>query len=95
MAYVVIAHYRARQGDEQQVTDALRAMVEPTRGEPGNRIYRVNRAPDDPRVFAIYEEYDDADAFQAHLDSEHFAKWLRAGVLPYLEERTRHDLVPL
>lgn len=95
MPFVVIAHYRARKGAEKQVAESLRAMVEPTRAEPGNLVYRVCRSADDPALFALFEEYSDADAFQAHLDSDHFARWLREGTLPYLEERQRHDLVPL
>ena len=93
--YVVIAHYRACDGAESQVADALAAMVEPTRAEPGNLEYRVCRSASDPAVFALYEEYVDQAAFTAHLESAHFARWLLAGTLPFLAERRRHDLVPL
>jgi hypothetical protein len=34
-------------------------------------------------------------AFRAHLDTGHFATWLKGQVLPNLDERTRFDLVPL
>ena len=95
MPYVVIVHYRARKGAESHVAESLRAMVEPTRAEPGNLAYRVCRSEADPAVFAIYEEYIDAAAFKLHADSPHFERWLREGTLPFLQERKRYDLVPL
>lgn len=95
MSFVVIAHYRANAGAEDAVADALRHMIEPTRAEPGNRRYEVYRSPEDPAVFALCEEYDDAEAFAAHVRSAHFVRWLKDGVLPLLSSRQRYDLVPL
>jgi quinol monooxygenase YgiN len=95
MEFVVIARYRAFAGEEDRVEAALRNMVEPTRAEPGNLDYQVLRDPDEHGVFMLIERYIDDDAFAAHLESEHFATWLRGEVLPALAERTRFDLVPL
>ncbi|KAA9158719.1 antibiotic biosynthesis monooxygenase [Amycolatopsis acidicola] len=95
MSHVVIACYRVRAGAEEQVAEALREMVEPTRAEPGNRRYEVFRSPEDPAVFVLVEEYDDSAAFDAHLASDHFGQWLRGKVLPALEDRQRYDLAPL
>lgn len=52
MEFVVIARYQARAGAEDRVEAALRAMVEPTRAEPGNLDYEVFRDPEQPAVFA-------------------------------------------
>ncbi|WP_026240279.1 putative quinol monooxygenase [Parafrankia discariae] len=95
MTFVVIAHYRALPGAEDQVAGSLGRMTAPSRAEPGNLAYNVCRSPADATVFAIYEEYVDEAAFIAHTSSDHFARWLRAEVLPRLQERHRHDLVPL
>lgn len=95
MTLVVIAHYRVAPEDAAMVTSALRAMVEPTRAEPGNLVYRVNRSVSDPREFLLFEEYVDKAAFQAHTSSPHFAEHLAGVVLPRLESRTRYDLEPL
>jgi quinol monooxygenase YgiN len=92
MAFVIIAHYRARPGTEQQVRAALEQMVVPTRAEPGNLSYEVCADPADPAVFALFEKYTDADAFTAHTETPHFKKHLRGEVLPNLSDRTRHDL---
>jgi quinol monooxygenase YgiN len=95
MEFVVIAQYRARAGEEGRVEEALRKMVEPARGEPGNLDYRVFRDPAQPAVFVLFERYADEAAFDAHRASPHFAAWLSGQALPSLDERTRLDLVPL
>jgi quinol monooxygenase YgiN len=40
--------------------------------EPGCRQFDVCRDPADPRVFFLYELYDDAAAFDAHCRTAHF-----------------------
>lgn len=95
MAFVIIAHYRAQSGTEQQVRAALEQMVAPTRAEPGNLSYEVCTNPADPAVFALFEKYADTDAFTAHTKTPHFQKYLRIEVLPNLSHRTRHDLTDI
>ena len=95
MEFVVIAQYTVRPGEEEQVASALRNMRAPSRAEPGNLDYQVLRDPQQPGRFVLYERYTDEAAFQAHLATEHFATWLRGQVLPFLDGRTRLDLVPL
>jgi quinol monooxygenase YgiN len=95
MEFVVIVRYKARAGAESQVEAALKEMRKPSRAEPGNLDYQVMRDPGQPGVFVLYERYADEAAFQAHLATGHVATWLRGQVLPFLEERTRFDLVPL
>jgi quinol monooxygenase YgiN len=95
MEFAVIAQYQARAGEAGRVEAALKEMRKPSRAEPGNLDYQVMRDPGQPGVFVLYERYTDEAAFQAHLATEHFATWLRGQVLPFLDGRTRLDLVPL
>jgi quinol monooxygenase YgiN len=95
MAFVVIAQYRVRAGDEARVEQALKEMVAPTRAEPGNLDYQVFRDPADPSLFVLFERYADEPAFEAHRASQHFGTWLSGQVLPSLEDRIRLDLVPV
>ena len=87
-AHVVIARWTAREGEEEAVAAVLRELAEESRREPGCIDYRVTRSLDDPRTFLLYEEYVDADAFQAHRESEHFERLARGRAIPLLE--TRH-----
>ena len=95
MDFVVIAQYRAREGEAERVAEALRNMVAPTRAEPGNLDYQVFRDPKDPSLFVLYERYAGEDAFDAHRASPHFGSWLAGTVLPALAGRVRLDLVPM
>jgi quinol monooxygenase YgiN len=53
-----------------------RAIVDNARAsretEPGCRQFDVCRDPGEPSAFFLYELYDDAAAFEAHLQSPHF-----------------------
>ena len=60
-----------------------------SRAEPGNLFYQCHRDPENPRVFFFYEQYADADAFAAHGQTEHFAKWAAGDAFPRLESRER------
>jgi quinol monooxygenase YgiN len=95
MEFVVIAQYRAREGESERVAAALAEMVEPTRSEPGNLDYQVFRDPADPSLFVLFERYADAEAFDAHRATPHFGTWLAGVVLPALDDRIRLDLVTL
>jgi quinol monooxygenase YgiN len=89
MAYAVTARWTARAGNEEIVLDAIRHMIEPSRAEPGCRLYQPTRDLDDPRVFLLYELYDDEAAYAAHGSSEHAKRWAHGLAIPLLESRER------
>ncbi|MDN3359090.1 DUF2218 domain-containing protein [Actinomadura sp. DC4] len=95
MSFAVIVHYRAQPGQERRVREALTRMIAPSRAEPGNLLYEVCADPSDSAAFSLYERYIDGDAFTAHAESPHFARWLKGEVLPCLVERERHDLTAI
>ena len=87
--YVVNAQLLVRQGHEEEVAEAMRAMVPASRAEPGCRMYVAHRSLDDPRRFMFYEQYVDEDAFQAHTRTEHYQRWVVGVIAPALEDRQR------
>jgi len=89
MAYVVTARWTARQGEEERVLRAIKKLIEPSRAEPANSFYQANRDPDDPRVFFLYEIYDDREAADDHWASEHFKRHALDDAIPRLESRER------
>ena len=89
MPYVVTATWTANAGSEEIVLDAIRHMIEPSRAEPGCRLYQPTRDLDDPRVFLIYEIYDDEGAYEAHGASEHAQRWAFGTAIPLLSSRER------
>jgi quinol monooxygenase YgiN len=89
VAYVVIAKWTANEGEEAAVAAAVTALAEASRAEPGNLVYQPHRDPQDPRVFLIYEQYLDEQAFLAHGASEHFQRHAFGDAIPRLASRER------
>jgi quinol monooxygenase YgiN len=89
MAYVVTARWTAREGREEEVREAILALIEPTRAEPGNLFYQPTQDLENPRVFLLLEIYADEDAYRAHGDSEHFQRLALQTAIPRLDKRER------
>ena len=89
MAFVVIAKWTAKEGEESAVAEAVSKLAGPSRQEPGNRLYLVHRDPNDTRVFFFYEQYRDEAGYEAHTASEHFRRYGVGEALPRMESRER------
>ena len=89
MGYVVSATWIASEGHEQTVLDALAELAPISRQEPGNQLYQAYQDPAKPRVFHLFEIYDDEVAYKAHGDSEHFQRLAFGKAIPVLEARER------
>jgi quinol monooxygenase YgiN len=81
----VVARAIARAGAEFLVREQFEALVEPTRAERGCLSYELLVREDDPAEFVFVQEYEDDDAFEAHLASTHVTSMLEV-VLPLLAE---------
>ena len=53
-------------GQEQAFERMMCIAVPKVREEPGNHAYIFHRSTQDPRVFMLYEEYEDQAALDAH-----------------------------
>jgi quinol monooxygenase YgiN len=89
MSFAVAARWVARAGEEDEVLRCLRELAPRSRAEPGCRFYQANRDPQDPRVFFLYEIYDDRAAADSHWASEHFESHAVNDAIPRLETRER------
>ena len=89
MAYAVTAKWTAKESEEETVLDAIKKLTPLIRNEPGNRYFQATRDPEDPRVFFLFEIYDDEEAYKAHGASEHFEKYGFGQAIPVLESRER------
>ena len=89
MAVVLKATWTASPGSEEAVLDALSKLAPLSLEEPGCRFYQAYRDPAEPRVFHIFEIYDDQDAVVAHGASEHFERYAIGHAIPLLESRER------
>jgi quinol monooxygenase YgiN len=89
MAYVVIARWTARAGEEQRARALLVELARQTRAEPGCRLFQPTIDRDDSREMTIVEIYDDEAAFVVHGDSAHFKRYVLEEAVPLLEKRDR------
>jgi quinol monooxygenase YgiN len=89
MAYVVSAVWTAKPGKEDFVRDVIRQLTPLSRAEPGCRFYQPHSDPGEPRVFRLFEIYDDEEAYKAHAESEHFQRLALGQAIPELETRER------
>jgi quinol monooxygenase YgiN len=95
MAYVVAATYRAEENEAEKIREILEIMAPLSRAEPACLYYQAHRSPEDPRVFFLYEQYTDEAGYQAHMETEHFAQYIRGEAIPRLESRERAFYVTL
>ena len=72
-----IARIRARPGQDQQVAEALKALVAPSRAEEGCLLYDVCRSADDATQLLVLEEWESQAALDAHMRTPHFVAFLK------------------
>jgi quinol monooxygenase YgiN len=90
MAFVVVAKWTAKEGQEERLEQICDEMTEPSRAEPANRFYQAHRSPENPRLFFLYEQYEDEPGYEAHMASEHFTRLVKEEAIPdILESRER------
>ncbi len=58
--------------------EAMRAVIETTRGEEGCRVYAFSADVIEPGLIRIYEEWDNREALAAHSRAPHIAEWHEA-----------------
>ena len=88
MGYVVQATWTATEESADAVRSALAELGPLSREEPGCRLWIVHQDPVTPLVFELFEVYDDAGAYRAHGESEHFQR-LAVPTIPLLASRER------
>lgn len=59
------ARLTVKAGLEQEFERLMRAVALKVRHEPGNHAYLLHRSTQEPRVFMVYEAYDDQAALEA------------------------------
>ena len=68
---VLTAMVKAKQGQEDAVKEALLALVEPTRREPGFLCYNLHQSKSDPTQFMFYEQWVSKEALDSHVKTPH------------------------
>lgn len=89
----VVSINTARPGQEAHLEAALRALVEPSRKDPGCITYDLHRDIQDPRTFVFFEIWESLELLQAHGKAAHLVAFrerapelIEASVLRFLEK---------
>ena len=87
MAFVVAAIWKAKEGEERRVEEVIRKLTPLSRAEEKNLQYQAHVSPEDPRTFFLYEQYVDADGYEAHKAADYFQENVFNYIFEYLEKR--------
>jgi len=63
---VCVAEFKAKAGKEQELLEALHALIPATCREKGCIRYELNQGIEDPRAITFIEKYTSKEAFDSH-----------------------------
>lgn len=75
-AISIIAVLKAQPGKTETLRQALRALLLPTRQEPGNVDYSLFQLRDTPDTFYMRESWRDQAALEEHIALPHFQAFI-------------------
>ncbi len=76
MELFIFGRFHARAGCEAELGDVARAVVGPSRAEPGCRSIDAFRSTQDPRLYYIHSRWLDEAAFDLHATLPHTARFI-------------------
>jgi quinol monooxygenase YgiN len=88
-------HYTFTAEDADKAASIFGELRDASRREKGVISFEVGRGQEDPNVFALWEEYRDEAAREAHLASDHFTRLVVNGVRLLAKKREFVAIVPL
>jgi quinol monooxygenase YgiN len=91
----VVAVLTAKPNAVKPVREALLALVEPARSEPGCNSYQLFTSAVDPATFITVETWSSREELNAHYQSPQVRQALDAASTDLLEPPAIHPLVPV
>lgn len=88
-------HFTFAPEDADKAEAILRELRDASRKEEGVIAFEVARSQEKPNVFALWEEYKDRAALDAHMSTEHFKRLVVNGVRPLAQQRIAEVVVPV
>ncbi len=74
----IVANIKANADKVELVKAELLKLIDITRGEAGCINYDLHQDHENPAHFMFYENWQSRDLWQAHMNNEHLAEYLRA-----------------
>ncbi|CAD7847911.1 MAG: hypothetical protein [Olavius algarvensis Gamma 3 endosymbiont] len=74
----IVARIEAQPEQIELVKTELLKLIEPTLAEAGCIQYDLHQDNDDPAVFMFYENWENRELWQAHMNNTHLAEYMNA-----------------
>ncbi len=74
----IVARIEAYPDQVELLKTELQKLVEPTLREPGCIQYDLHQDNLDPAIFLFYENWENRELWQAHMNNSHIADFARA-----------------
>ena len=88
-------HFTFAPQDADKAAAMLHDLRDASRREDGIITFDVARGRDQTNVFALWEEYADNAAIDAHMATEHYQRLVVNGLRPLAQEQIKVTAVPL
>lgn len=72
----VVARQTYKEPIAGAVLEAIKTLIAASRAEAGCLEYSAHVSPDDPRLVLFYERWSDQAAFEAHIATAHFERFV-------------------
>jgi quinol monooxygenase YgiN len=76
--FALLVTIKAKAGKEKDVEAVFALCIAATKKEPGCLAYELNRDPDEPTTYLMYEKFKSVAALEDHLKQDHTRKLLKA-----------------
>jgi quinol monooxygenase YgiN len=76
--FALLVTIKAKPGKEKDVEAVFAPCIAATKKEPGCLAYELNRDPDEPTTYLMFEKFKSVAALEDHLKEDHTKKLLKA-----------------
>ena len=74
----IVARIEANPDQAEQVKAELQKLIAPTLKEAGCMQYDLHQDNDNPAVFLFFENWENRELWQQHMNSAHLAEYVKA-----------------
>jgi quinol monooxygenase YgiN len=92
---IVSIHFTFAAEDADKAEAILRELRDASRKEAGVIGFEVARSREKPNVFALWEQYRDRAALDAHMATEHFGRLVLNGARKLAQQRNGETVFPI
>jgi quinol monooxygenase YgiN len=76
--FALLVTIKAKPGKGKELEAAFAPCIVATKKEAGCLAYELNRDPDDPTTYVMFEKFKDVAALEAHLKMKHTTRLFKA-----------------